>query len=432
MAETEIDREEKQAALRRVVESDEFGGAERLRAFLTYVVEQELAGRPDMILGKRILEGVYHKGPCADGAPENVVRVDATRLRQRLDLYYGTEGREDPVRIYIDKGGYTPRFELRSKTTEPAPRARPAFRVKWVLGGTLVAGLAAAVYFSFLRTDTTPEALSPEARSALFENNPTNLLARNMTQEARGLLFPAPELVRVSAALDMFEEAMRLDPNYYGSYAGASQASTILAGLSPNAEMRQAYMQSANELAERALELDSTKSWSHSARAFSQMVRRDFASAQTSSRRALELEPDDLYALEIDAIISVFSGDFERAIANANPKLHQHRPGRGLPWRNTLGNAYFHAGEYQKSITHLTQAVRSGGPISEINTAHLIAAYQASGQHEKAREMVVAFQTSWPESRVSQVLKALFEDIADAERVLRQLAAAGWIDPVSR
>ena len=38
--------------------------------------------------------------------------MQAGKLRQRLDLYYADEGRDDPVRIRIPKGHYAPIFEL--------------------------------------------------------------------------------------------------------------------------------------------------------------------------------------------------------------------------------------------------------------------------------------------------------------------------------
>ena len=42
---------------------------------------------------------------------ENLVRVDARRLRTYLANYYAGPGADDPVRIHMDKGGYAPRFE---------------------------------------------------------------------------------------------------------------------------------------------------------------------------------------------------------------------------------------------------------------------------------------------------------------------------------
>lgn len=227
----------------------------------------------------------------------------------------------------------------------------------------------------------------------------------------------------------MFEDAIQLDPNYYGSFAGASQASSILAALSPDKTLRGEHFEKAMSYANQAIELDATKAWSHSALAFVYFIDHDFQNANLSSLRGLDLEPNNMHALEMDAVIALFSGEFERAISNADPALHIDRPGSGLPWRNALGNAYFHVGDYAKSIRYLTEAVKAGEPISEINTAHLIASYQASGDLAKANELVKAFEMSWPDSRVSALLLQIFKAPEDAERILVEMKKAGWVDP---
>jgi hypothetical protein len=44
---------------------------------------------------------------------DNIVRAEARELRKRLDIYFLTEGRGEPVRIRIPKGSYVPCFEPR-------------------------------------------------------------------------------------------------------------------------------------------------------------------------------------------------------------------------------------------------------------------------------------------------------------------------------
>ena len=82
---------------------------ERLKDFLAYIVEEEIAGRGEGIRGKTIAQDVYGKDPTEGVDSDNVVRVDARRLRQILDHYYQSSGSGDPVRIHVDTGGYRPR-----------------------------------------------------------------------------------------------------------------------------------------------------------------------------------------------------------------------------------------------------------------------------------------------------------------------------------
>lgn len=65
---------------------------------------EKLSGRGEKIMGKSIAQDVYGRRAEKDIATANVVRVDAGRLRRRLELYYAEEGRGDPVRISIAKG----------------------------------------------------------------------------------------------------------------------------------------------------------------------------------------------------------------------------------------------------------------------------------------------------------------------------------------
>ena len=68
-------------ALARVLDSDEFANATRLKEFLAYVVKETCAGRGNMILGKNIAQDVYARGADADGKGLSLVKVDAGRLR---------------------------------------------------------------------------------------------------------------------------------------------------------------------------------------------------------------------------------------------------------------------------------------------------------------------------------------------------------------
>ncbi|WP_428525674.1 tetratricopeptide repeat protein [Roseibium sp.] len=432
-AEKPVSTTDKLAALERVLASSSFDNSERLKSFLTYVVKQEIDDSDTAIRGKQILKDVYAKDVEAERNSEAVVRVDATRLRQKLEVYYSTDGEGDPVRIQINKGGYTPRFVWSegTQTRIDEPKTILVSRGRMSAAVAIVGLLTGILYIYWPERAPSAEASSipSERRTALFETAPTALLARNLSEEAREMLFPAAQLIRVSAALDIFEDAMELDPNYYGSFAGASQASAVLAGMSPEPATRARHMQNAEKFAERAIYLDPTRAWAHSAKAFMLFVKRDYTSANEASLRAIKLEPDNRHTLEIDAIIALFSGHFERAITSADPQHHENRRGSGLPWRNALGNTYFHLGNYDQSIKHLNAAIKSGDPVSEINTAHLIASYQASGDEKKAQELVKAFENSWPDSRLSSVLRRIFANQSDAENVLSRMKAAGWTDP---
>src|SRR6266567_2267178 len=99
--------------LERILASKGFVSATRLRRFLTYVVEQRLAGRIDGI--KELVLGieVFDRPSDFDPRTDTIVRVEAGKLRKRLQEYYDTEGATSVVRIEIPKGTYVPQFHVR-------------------------------------------------------------------------------------------------------------------------------------------------------------------------------------------------------------------------------------------------------------------------------------------------------------------------------
>lgn len=103
-----------QAQLTRIVDSRQFRNAPRLSRFLTFVVEQSLAGRSDQLKGYTIGLEVFDKDEDFDPQTDTIVRVQARALRQKLDHYYRQDGTNDPVHIVIAKGGYQPEFYLNS------------------------------------------------------------------------------------------------------------------------------------------------------------------------------------------------------------------------------------------------------------------------------------------------------------------------------
>jgi adenylate cyclase len=96
--------------LDRIIASSEFAAPERLRRFLEYIVEETLAGRADRIKAYTVGVEVFGRDESFDPQADTVVRIEAGRLRRRLEHYYLSAGQEDLVRIEIPKGAYVPLF----------------------------------------------------------------------------------------------------------------------------------------------------------------------------------------------------------------------------------------------------------------------------------------------------------------------------------
>jgi len=105
-----------QEELQAVLGDPLFLGAGRASKFLQFIVEETLAGRDHRLKEYTIGVEVFQKGedflPQADPA----VRIEAGRLRKRLEQYYLSQ-REGFIEITIPKGGYIPHFKTRTPPT---------------------------------------------------------------------------------------------------------------------------------------------------------------------------------------------------------------------------------------------------------------------------------------------------------------------------
>jgi len=95
-------------ALEKIEASEIFASADRLRRFLRFAVEAKLAGQESQIKEYVIGREVYDRDEQYDPRIDPIVRVEARRLRAKLEKYYQGEGLTDPIRIDLPKGSYVP------------------------------------------------------------------------------------------------------------------------------------------------------------------------------------------------------------------------------------------------------------------------------------------------------------------------------------
>ena len=112
----ELQEERVTAALQAVLQSETFRRTKRLRELLQYLVSETLAGRGDRLKQYNIAVDAFGRDGGFDPRIETSVRTEAWRLRTRLELYYRTEGLMDLVRISLPKGGFTPRFQFKTRS----------------------------------------------------------------------------------------------------------------------------------------------------------------------------------------------------------------------------------------------------------------------------------------------------------------------------
>jgi tetratricopeptide (TPR) repeat protein/TolB-like protein len=136
------------AQLDLILRSRAFIQSHRIRRFLQFVVEESLLGQPHRLKEYLIGLEVFDRREAFDPRVDSIVRVEARRLRYKLDEYYRTEGREDGIRIVLRKGSYVPIFEYRSAgngTAPTSPRRSMEIALFSLINATSEAGAAEAV-----------------------------------------------------------------------------------------------------------------------------------------------------------------------------------------------------------------------------------------------------------------------------------------------
>ncbi|MBB6252018.1 hypothetical protein [Nitrospirillum iridis] len=178
--------------------SPRFAGSERLLAFLHFIVEETLAGRGATLKEAVIGNAVYGREPPYDPRIDSTVRVEARRLRRKLEDHYAGPGRQDPVIITLPTGGYVPLFTPAPIPTEPAEPDAEAGD-----GALFTQGFGAAVAvmpFRALNRDGDDESfadgLTDELIYALGRAQGMRVTSRSVAFQYKDRGWPVPTLAR--------------------------------------------------------------------------------------------------------------------------------------------------------------------------------------------------------------------------------------------
>jgi len=144
---TPVSAEAVRKQLQVILASGNFAASPRLSRFLTYVVEETLAGNGGDLKEYRIGLDVFQRPETYDPKTDPVVRVDARQLRFKLAEYYESHGRLAPVIISIPKGAYAARFEgVAPALVASSPSTSRGFKTAAPGVGLIILAIAAALW----------------------------------------------------------------------------------------------------------------------------------------------------------------------------------------------------------------------------------------------------------------------------------------------
>jgi len=172
-----ISEQDVRAELDRILASKNFVSAARMSKLLRHVVGKTLAGETDQLKEYAVGIEVFDRDASYDPRLDSIVRVEAGRLRSRLDEYYNADGKASPIRIHRPKGGYSAEFvrevQRQEATNATVDIAAVPIRTPrtWPYALALVGAIAAMVFWLATRDGHPRPDLRPTAAVMPIEAN---------------------------------------------------------------------------------------------------------------------------------------------------------------------------------------------------------------------------------------------------------------------
>jgi len=362
MLSSAIDPSEVMAELRRILSSRIFQGACRLQEFLHFAVVETVSGRGRQLKEHTIGVVVYRRSLDYDPKVDSIVRVEAIKLRKKIDGYYEHDGGRAEIRISLSKGTYAPSF---SRQYDPAGRHE-------------VEELIAKGTYLLHKVDEEPMSQAVLLFQRALAAEPRNLNALNALIHVR-LLKAGAEYESPSSSA---AEITRLAATAQALDAGNSdtQVSEMLVSGFCRHDLCGAF-----QAGRRALELDPNNGNAHfwAAGVLCGLGRHEEAERYT--RRAIQLQPSR-FSWHVSLGRGLYwAGQFERA-RELLVYLQDWESGF-WPLPSILGHVYAALGRLDDAVQEMERAHRMSGGAS-MALASLGWTYALSGP-QKRRHMRV-------------------------------------------
>jgi len=403
------------AEMERILRSRAFVHSHRIRRFLQFVVEETLGGRQHRLKEYVIGMEVFGRHESFDPRVDSIVRVEARRLRGKIEEYYACNTQPSgaaTLRIWMRKGSYVPLFE-------PC-LAVPGSNCSATLGQT--------------------------RRSANYESYAAYLQGLRNWRDLKADSF--------TSSVAHFSRAIELDPEYPAAWAALAEslaASSVLEGNGSNEASSRA-----RHAAQKALELNDGSAeshvavglvrsffewnWTEGAREFDIALCLDSASpvarvwyglqltcrghrdrAQAQLSEAEHLDPVSLPVHLAQGWIRLIEGEYDEA-SRRSRLIAQIEPDSPWAWFG-LGLCCAAQGMWQEAIAHLLNASRLMRNRPLLN-ACLGYCYAKSGRVEDALGLLARLRESGEPAVGRAMIHAGLGDFARAFACLQQAALA--------
>ncbi len=214
-----------------------------------------------------------------------------------------------------------------------------------------------------------------------------NMEAYDRYLEAKGLIARRLDFER---AISLLDEAVELDPNFAPAWAAGAQAHSL--AIYYLTIDREAFKDTAETMARRALEIDDGLPAAYSVLGDVYRDRYEWEKADENYRRALELNPDDSEANEQYAQMLWRVSYFDEALKYSSRAIELDP----LSWVNLTVHAAlrYAAGDRTGGWADIERTLRMGGRDKFFTLRHAINMAISSGYIDRAIELMKELSTS--------------------------------------
>jgi len=234
----------------------------------------------------------------------------------------------------------------------------------------------------------------------------------------------------VSAARELLQKAIVLDPNYALAYALLSFVTTL--GVHMGWDRRESVLACAWDNAHKALQLDADDPWAHLALGYVLVWSKQIPDGLVEYQKALALNPNFAIAHYLIALANAFLGRSDEALVHADtaarlsPRDLLARGHAGV-YNAVRATAYFVSSQYRDSIEYARKAIAESPNLVPAHRMLVISSALA-GEVEEAKLALQVLKRLAPEislKRAEQMTPiVLFRD-RDRRKYLEGLRLAG-------
>jgi len=229
-----------------------------------------------------------------------------------------------------------------------------------------------------------------------------------------------------SAAREAFSNAVEGDPHFAPPAAMLAllRFFEILVGWNRNLEETIPALAAD---AQRLLALDSMEPTVHVSAACVAMITRRYEDAETSAKRAIELNPSNAQAHYVIGPAMLFDGRPQEAIEAINLAIRlSPNDSFMFVWLSTLAASYYMLRDYETSLRIAERAIRLN-PKYPLALRNRVSCLAQLGRLDEARQALVAFVAASP-GITAEAARAAWRRPEDADHYMDGLYKAGWTE----